>query len=61
MSLMSNCVLAEIFSRIKNSKHFSISMDSTPDETHVDQSTLIFRGVKKSSGVTTDFYSKRWT
>lgn len=33
----------EIISRIKKCKYFSISLDSTPDEDHVDQVSLVFR------------------
>lgn len=36
-------VFDEIISRIKKSKYFSISLDSTPDEGHVDQLSLVFR------------------
>lgn len=36
-------VFDEIISRIKKCKYFSISLDSTPDEGHVDQLSLVFR------------------
>lgn len=36
-------VFNTIISRIKISKYYSISIDSTPDEGHVDQLTIIFR------------------
>uniref|UniRef100_UPI00358E3B13 uncharacterized protein n=1 Tax=Myxine glutinosa TaxID=7769 RepID=UPI00358E3B13 len=43
LSLMGSRVLNEITSHIKESKYYSILLDSTPDETHVDQLTLVFR------------------
>lgn len=36
-------VFNEVISRIKKSKYYSASVDSTPDEGHVDQLALIFR------------------
>jgi len=41
--LMGNQVLSEIISRIKLSKYYSVTLDSTADNGHVDQLTLIFR------------------
>lgn len=40
---MGHQVFNTIISRIKKSKYYSISIDSTPDEGHVDQLTIIFR------------------
>ncbi|XP_025411090.1 uncharacterized protein LOC112684011 [Sipha flava] len=37
-----------IISRIKHSKYYSISLDSTPDEGHVDHLTLIFRYLEEN-------------
>ena len=34
-------VLDEIVSRIKRSRYYSVTLDSTPDEGHVDQLTLV--------------------
>jgi len=48
---MGNNVLNEIISRIKLSKYFSISLDSTPDEGHIDQLTLVFRYNEKDTPV----------
>ena len=39
--LMGNQVLSEIISRIKLSKYYSVTLDSTADIGHVDQLTLI--------------------
>ena len=36
-------VLDDIVSRIKCSRYYSVTLDSTPDEGHVDQLTLVFR------------------
>lgn len=41
--LMSNRVLNEIISCIRLLKYYSVSLDSTTDEGHIDQLTLIFR------------------
>ncbi|XP_065668020.1 52 kDa repressor of the inhibitor of the protein kinase-like [Hydra vulgaris] len=46
---MGNNVLNEIISRIKLCKCFSISLDSTPDEGHIDQLTLVFRYIEKDT------------
>lgn len=43
VQLIGKRVFNEVISRIKQSKYYSISLDSTPDEGHVDQLTLIFR------------------
>lgn len=43
ISLMAKKVLNEIISRIIMSKYYSVSVDSTPDEGHIDQLTVIFR------------------
>lgn len=49
IEIMGNNVLNEIISRIKLSKYFSISLDSTPDEGHIDQLTLVFRYIKRDT------------
>ncbi len=41
IQLMGQKVLDEIISRVKLAKYFSVSVDSTPDITHVDQLTFI--------------------
>lgn len=43
IALMANDVLTEIITRIKSTKYFSISVDSTPDEGHIDQLTIVIR------------------
>ncbi|XP_065664481.1 uncharacterized protein LOC136086134 [Hydra vulgaris] len=54
IEIMGNNVLNEIISRIKYiSKYFSISLDSTPDEGHIDQLTLVFRYIEKDTPVET--------
>ncbi|KAE9523745.1 hypothetical protein AGLY_015805 [Aphis glycines] len=40
---MGNQVFNTIVSSIRKSKYFSIAVDSTPDEGHVDQLTIVFR------------------
>lgn len=47
VEIMGTSVLNEITSRIKESRYYSISLDSTPDESHVDQLTLVFRYIEK--------------
>ncbi|XP_031345831.1 zinc finger MYM-type protein 1-like [Photinus pyralis] len=46
VQLMGKSVLDEIIFRIKKSKYYSISLDSTPDEGHVDQLTVTFRYIE---------------
>ena len=48
---MGNQVLHEIISRIKRSKYYSVSIDSTADEGHIDQLTLIFRYMERDTPV----------
>lgn len=43
--LMGEKVLDMIICEVKTAKYFSISVDSTPDVTHVDQLTMILRYV----------------
>lgn len=43
VNIIGKQVFDEIISRIKKSKYFSISLDSTPDEGHVDQLSLGFK------------------
>uniref|UniRef100_A0A8P4KM64 Zinc finger MYM-type protein 1 n=1 Tax=Dicentrarchus labrax TaxID=13489 RepID=A0A8P4KM64_DICLA len=45
IQLMGQKVLEEVISRVKLAKYFAISVDSTPDITHVDQLTFILRYV----------------
>jgi hypothetical protein len=51
IELMGKRVLFEITSRIKESRYYSISLDSTPDEGHIDQLTLVFRYMEKTNPV----------
>jgi len=51
VDLMGKRVLNEIVSRIQTSRYYSISIDSTPDESHVDQLTLVFRYMEKTTPV----------
>ena len=51
INIMGKQVLDEIISRVKLSKYYSISMDSTPDESHVDQLTLMLQFMEKDCPV----------
>ena len=51
VQLMGKRALDEIVSRIKRSSYYSVTLDSTPDEGHVDQLTLAFRFMKKTTPV----------
>lgn len=51
ISIMGEQLLREIISRVKKSKYYSISLDSTPDAAHIDQLTLVLRYMKKDSPV----------
>ncbi|CAI6371989.1 unnamed protein product [Macrosiphum euphorbiae] len=46
---MGDKVLTEIVSRIKKSKYYSVSVDSTPDESHTDQLTIVVRYMEGST------------
>jgi hypothetical protein len=46
---MGEKVLNEIVERIKRSKYYSISVDSTPDEAHIDQLTVVIRYMEGST------------
>ncbi|KAL4084120.1 hypothetical protein QTP88_027955, partial [Uroleucon formosanum] len=46
---MGDKVLTEIVSRIKKSKYYSVSVDSTPDESHIDQLTIVVRYMEGST------------
>ncbi|KAE9541313.1 hypothetical protein AGLY_004558 [Aphis glycines] len=41
IDLMAKDVLGEIITRIKKSKYYSVSVDSTSDEAHIDQLTIV--------------------
>jgi HKD family nuclease len=41
-------VLAAIVNEIQKAKYFSISVDSAPDVTHIDQLTFMLRYVKNA-------------
>jgi len=48
VSIMAEKVKETIVNEIKDAKYFSIVVDSTPDISHTDQLSLIFRYVKKN-------------
>lgn len=48
IQLMGKEVLSTILSEVKTAKYFAISVDSTPDISHVDQLTLILRFIDLS-------------
>ena len=43
IALMGERIFNEILTRIKKSKYYSISVDSTHDEAHIDQLTVVLR------------------
>ena len=51
VQLMGKRVLDEIVSRIKRSRYYSVTLDSTPDERHVDQLTFVFRFMENTTPV----------
>ena len=51
VQLMRKRVLDEIVSRIKRSRYYSVTLDSTPDEGHVDQLSLVFRFMQNTTPV----------
>ena len=48
---MGKRVLDEIVSRMKRSRYYSVTLDSTPEEGHVDQLTLVFRFMENTTPV----------
>lgn len=48
---MADEVLKVIIGRIKEAKYFSISVDSSPDEAHIDQLTVVIKYMEGSSPV----------
>ncbi|XP_041366776.1 zinc finger MYM-type protein 1-like [Gigantopelta aegis] len=50
-STLGTCVLDRIIYEVKEAKHYSVSVDSTPDLSHVDQLTIILRYVLPSGPV----------
>lgn len=48
ISIMADNVLQQMVKEIKEAKYFSISIDSTPDISHVDQLSFIFRYVQNN-------------
>ena len=51
VQLMGKRVLDEIVSRIKRSMYYSVTLDSTPDEGHVEQLILVFRFMENTTPV----------
>lgn len=49
--LIASSILDHIISEIKSCKYYSVSLDSTPDISHIDQLTLIVRYVLPSGPV----------
>ena len=47
---MRNQVLAVIVKELQQSKYFSVSIDSTPDISHIDQLIIVVRYVRMSDG-----------
>ena len=48
IQLMGERVLNEIITGIRDSKYFSVSVDSTPNEAHIDHLTIVIRYMEKS-------------
>ena len=46
IDILGEKVLDEIVSRLKKAKYYSVSVDSTPDESHIDQLTVVVRYVE---------------
>lgn len=51
VKLMGQRVIEEIVSRIQISRYYSVSLDSTSDESHVDQLTLVIRYMENEKPV----------
>ncbi|XP_065662788.1 uncharacterized protein LOC136085413 [Hydra vulgaris] len=55
INILGGKVLKQIISEIKDAKYYGISIDSTPDISHVDQLTLVIRYVLKNRNVVERF------
>jgi len=51
INIMGRQVLNKIISELKVAKYYSISVDSTPDLSHIDQMTFIIRYVNEDTPV----------
>lgn len=49
INVMGKKVNDETISRVKSSKYYSVSLDSTADESHVDQLTLVLRYIENDA------------
>ena len=49
--IMGEQVLGEIISRVEKSKYYSISLDSTPDASNIDQLVFVLRYMEKDDPV----------
>ena len=49
--IMGEQVLGEIISRVKKSKYYSFSLDSTPDASNIDQLVFVLRYTEKDDPV----------
>ena len=50
IEIMGNQVLAVIVKELQQFKYFSVSIDSTPDISHINQMTTVVRYVRRRSG-----------
>ena len=50
IEILGNQVLGVIVKELQQSKYFSVSIDSTPDISHIDQLTIVVRYVRMSDG-----------
>lgn len=55
INILGNKVLKQIIAEIKDAKYYGISIDSTPDISHVDQLTLIIRYILKNGNIVERF------
>lgn len=51
VSIIGKSVLDNIVARVKEAKYFSVSVDSTPDISHIDQLTVILRYIENEAPV----------
>jgi hypothetical protein len=51
IEIMADEVLQIIIKRVKEAKYFSVSVDSSPDEAHIDQLTVVIKYMEVSAPV----------
>ena len=60
MKVIGKVILKIMVERIKKSKYYSVSVDSTPDISHVDQLTIVVRYIKDTEWISWAVHNISW-